>query len=96
MELEDRDCLSAKYTAGFTRVSPWWPWMRMGNAGIDGVLFGRMLSVKAAGTPEDIPSEVYEYIATHYPTYLEAPQDWDDGAPISTWEAYARDVPPEA
>jgi hypothetical protein len=24
-----------------------------------------------------------------------APDDWDDGGPISTWEAYARDVPPE-
>ena len=94
-ELEDRSCPSAKYTAAFTRVSPWWPWMRMGGSGIDGTLFGRMVSVKAAGRAEDVPSRVYEYVARHYPTYLEAPEDWDDGAPIGTWEAYARDVPPE-
>lgn len=94
-ELEDRSCLSAEYTAGFTRVSPWWPWMRMGKSDVKGVLFGRMLSVKASGMPEDVPPKVYDYIAKHYPTYLESPDDWDDGAPIGTWEAYARDIAPE-
>ena len=94
-QLEDRNCVSAHYTAGFSRLSPWWPWMLMGDAGIDGVLFGRMVSVKADGKPDDVPRKVYDYIAHHYPDYLEAPRDWDDGAPIGTWEAYARTVPPE-
>ena len=94
-ELEDRECLSARYTAGFSRMSPWWPWMLMGDADIDGVLFGRMVSVKASGSPDDVPRKVYDYVAENYPEYLEAPDDWDDGAPIGTWEAYARMIPPE-
>ena len=87
--------MSARYTAGFTRISPWWPWMRMGGSDVDGVLFGRMVSVKADGRRGDVPRKVYDYVASHYPAFLEAPDDWDDGAPIGTWEAFARDVPPE-
>ena len=94
-ELEDRSCLSARYTAGFSRLSPWWPWMLMGESGVEGVLFGRMVSVKAGGSPDDVPRKVFDYVAEHYPRYLEAPDDWDDGVPLGTWEAYARDVPPE-
>ena len=54
-----------------------------------------VVSVKAAGRPDDVPRVIYEHVARHHPEYLEAPDDWDDGHPLSTWEAYARDVPPE-
>ena len=94
-ELQDRSNPSARYTAGFSRMSPWWPWMLMGESGVDGVLFGRMMSVKQDGTPEEVPRKIYDYVAKHHPDYLEAPEDWDDGHPIGTWEAYARDVPAE-
>jgi hypothetical protein len=36
-----------------------------------------------------------DYTEKHYSEYLEPCTDWDDGGPIGTWEAYARDVPPE-
>ena len=94
-ELNDRSAPSARFTAGFSRMSPWWPWMRMGETGIAGVLFGRMISVKSDGRPDDVPREIFDYTARNHPDFLEAPDDWDDGAPIGTWEAYARDVPPE-
>jgi hypothetical protein len=93
--LEDRSVGSAPFTAGFSRLSPWWPWMRMGRSGIDGVLFGRMFSRKVVRGLEDIPAPVLEHTERHHPEFLEPPGDWDDGGPISTWEAYARDVPPE-
>jgi hypothetical protein len=94
-ELSDRSLPSARYTAGFTRISPWWPWMQMGESGIDGVLFGRMISVKADGRPDNVPKSIYDYVSQHHPDFLESPEDWDDGQPIGTWEAYARQVPPE-
>lgn len=93
--LEDRSVDSAHFSAGFSRLSPWWPWMRMGNSGVDGVLFGRMFSRKVLRGLEDIPAPVLDHTQRHHPEFLEAPDDWDDGAPISTWEAYARDIPPE-
>ena len=94
-ELEDRSCDSANFTAGFSRLGPWWPWMRMGGSGVQGVLFGRMFSRKVVRGLEDIPAPILEHTQRHHPDFLEAPTDWDDGAPISTWEAFAREVPPE-
>lgn len=94
-ELEDRSNPSAKYTAGFSRMSPWWPWMLMGDSGVDGVLFGRMISVKAQGKPDDVPRKIYDYVARHHSDFLEAPTDWDDGQPLGTWEAYAANVAAE-
>ena len=38
-ELEDRACASARYVAGFTRLSPWWPWMLMGRQRISTACF---------------------------------------------------------
>jgi hypothetical protein len=94
-QLEDRSVASAHYTAGFSRLSPWWPWMRMGASGVDGVLFGRMFSRKVVRGPQDIPAPILAHTEAHHPEFLEPPDDWDDGGPISTWEAFARDVPPE-
>ena len=94
-ELEDRSNPCARFNCGFSRLSPWWPWMKMGGSGIDGVLFGRMHSHKSNAGFTDIPDKVLAYTERHYPEYLEPCTDWEDGAPIGTWEAYARDTPPE-
>ncbi|MEH6550733.1 MAG: DUF1838 family protein [Pseudomonadales bacterium] len=94
-DLANRELASAPYTCGFSRLSPWWPWMKMGQSGIDGHLFGRMHSHKSNQGFTDIPPKVLAYAEKHHPEYLEACTDWDDGFPIGTWEAYARDTGPE-
>jgi hypothetical protein len=94
-ELADRDNPCARFQCGFSRLSPWWPWMRMGGSGVDGTLFGRMHSHKGNRGFEDIPTAILEYTQQQHPEFLEPCDDWDDGFPIGTWEAYARSVPPE-
>ncbi|MGK0499450.1 MAG: hypothetical protein ACJAYG_001091 [Oceanicoccus sp.] len=94
-ELQDRSNPCATFNCGFSRMSPWWPWMKMGGSGIDGVLFGRMHSHKSNNGYVDIPSKVLAYTEQYYPEFLEPVEDWDDGFPMGTWEAYARDVKPE-
>ena len=94
-DLEDRDNPCAPFSCGFSRLSPWWPWMRMGQSGVEGVLFGRMNSHKTNQGYTDIPPKVLAYAERHHPQFLEPCSDWDDGFPIGTWEAYAREVPPE-
>ncbi|GMG86277.1 DUF1838 domain-containing protein [Biformimicrobium ophioploci] len=94
-EISDRDTPSASFSCGFSRLSPWWPWMKMGQSGIDGVLFGRMNSHKSNQGLVDVPRKVLDYTERYHPEYLEPCTDWDDGFPIGTWEAYARDVAPE-
>ena len=94
-ELEDPSTRSARFQAGFTRLSPWWPWMQMGRSGVDGVLFGRMHSYKLRSGFDDIPRPLLTHVERHHAEYLEPATEWGEGQPIGTWEAYARDVPPE-
>jgi uncharacterized protein DUF1838 len=94
-QLADRSTLSADYRCGFSRTGPWWPWMRMGNSGVKGHIFGRMHSIKTNSGLDDISPKVLAYTEKYHPEFLEACTDWDDGSPMGTWEAYARDVPAE-
>ena len=69
--------------------------MMMGGSDVNGGLFGRMHSRKSDEGFTDIPPILMAYAEKNCPDYLEPCTDWDDGYPIGTWEAYARDVPPE-
>lgn len=96
-EMQDRSAPSCRYTAGFSRLSQWWPWMRMGGHALaeTGVLFGRMFSHKGLQGYGDVPPKVLACIEKHAPEYLEPPADWPQVAPHGTWEAYAAEVPRE-
>lgn len=94
-ELEDRDLPSAHFRAGFSRVSPFWPWMRMGQSGVDGVMFGRLFSRTTHRGRDDLPPALRERIEAEAPDYLDYPEDWDENAVLSSWEAFARDIPRE-
>jgi hypothetical protein len=94
-EIDDRSVESARFTAGFTRQAPWWPWMRMGQSGVDGVLIGRMHSYKITGGVEDIPPAVLKRVERDRPDLLEEPTDGPDEGVRGTLEAYAEEVPPE-
>jgi hypothetical protein len=96
-EMQDRSAPACRYTAGFSRLSQWWPWMRMGGHELaeSGVLFGRMFSHKGLKGYGDVPPKVLAYIEKHAPEYLEPPTDWPQVLPRGTWEAFAEEVPPE-
>lgn len=96
-QLEDRDLPSAHFRAGFSRISPFWPWMRMGGSGVEhGVMTGRLHSRKTINGLDDIPPKLLERTLKQVPHFLEPPTDWDMGPILSSWEAYKRDTPPEA
>ncbi|MBH0113370.1 DUF1838 family protein [Novosphingobium sp. YJ-S2-02] len=94
-EIDDRSLASARYHAGFTRQGPWWPWMMMGESGVDGVLMGRMHSYKITGTAEDILPAVRRHVERVRPDLFEEPTDGPDHGVVDTWGRYARDVAPE-
>lgn len=94
-EIDDRSVPSARFHAGFTRQGPWWPWMKMGQSGVQGVLMGRMFSYKITGTVDDIPKVVLKRIERDRPDLLDEPTDGPDEGVRGTLEAYAEDVPPE-
>lgn len=94
-EIDDRSLPSARYTGGFMRQGPWWPWMKMGQSGVDGVLIGRMHSYKITGTVDDIPRVVLDKAARDHPELFDPPTDGPDKGVVDTFGKYARDVPPE-
>ena len=69
--------------------------MRMGGSGVDGLMFGRLFSRTARRGLDDLPRPVLDRIVRDAPDYLQAPTDWDLGPILSSWEAFARDVPAE-
>ncbi|MGI9308391.1 MAG: DUF1838 family protein [Gammaproteobacteria bacterium] len=96
-ELEDRSAPSSRFTAGFSRVSEFWPFMEMGGTPYaDGVLFGRMFSHKGLKGYDDVPPKVLAYVEKHAPDFLTVPDDWTPNTTrVETWKAYAKDVAPE-
>jgi len=95
-QMQDRSEPTVRYQAGFSRVSQWWPWMRMGGSGLETeVLFGRMFSHKGLPDCGDVPPKVLAYIEKHVPEYLEPPDYWPEVLPKGTWEAFAEEVPRE-
>ncbi len=94
-EIDDRSLETATFSAGFTRQAPWWPWMLMGQSGVDGVLIGRMHSYQITGGPEDVPKAVLKRVERDRPDLLEEPEDGPDFGVRGTLEEYAETVPPE-
>ncbi len=96
-ELEDQDLPSARFTAGFSRISQFWPFMEMGGTPYaKGSLFGRMFSHKGLSGYDEVPRKLLDYIEKHSPDSLTLPDTWElDNSRVETWKAYALDVPPE-
>ena len=96
-ELEDRDIPTSRFTAGFTRLSQFWPFMEMGGTPYaEGALFGRMFSHKGLQGFADVPPKLLAYMEKHTPESLTLPDHWNPGnSRVDTWKAYAKDVPPE-
>ncbi|MAF83861.1 MAG: DUF1838 family protein [Gammaproteobacteria bacterium] len=96
-ELEDRDIPTSRLTAGFSRISQFWPFMEMGGTPYaNGSLFGRMFSHKGLSGYDDVPPKVLAYLEKHAPDFLTLPDHWNiNTRRVETWKAYAYDVPPE-
>lgn len=96
-EVEDRSVPTARFLAGFSRISQAWPWMKMGGSGMEDVqLFGRMFSHKGLPGTADIRPKVRDYIEKHAPEYLTLPDKWEmESFRVDTWSCYAADIPPE-
>ncbi len=94
-DLHDPDKPFARFMAGFVRQMPWLPWMRMGQSGINGLMYLRAHSYKITGTMDDIPRPLLARLERDYPHLLETPKDWEPGPVSSTWDYYTKVVPPE-
>lgn len=74
-ELENPDVSTADYSGCWTRVGPWLPWMRQGQA--DGNLFFRTFMTKL-NSADELSPRFKAHIEKHLPEYFVAP-------PAETW-----------
>ncbi len=93
MSLEDMqnpDLTSIEYSGTWARITPWLPWMLMGQAP------GHIVYQTFMGgydKLEDIPKDILEYTEKNYEKYL-TPPDSDYGPSLSSLENYAREQEP--
>lgn len=96
-DLEDRQKPWAASRAGYLRMAPWLPWMRMGQSGVPGTMLAWSYNYSLTGGLEDVPGQVRAYLEKTDPSLLEVPNTWEPiRAPwSSTWSYYAAHAEPE-
>jgi hypothetical protein len=90
-DLQNPELTTIESTGVWGRVTPWLPWMLMGQ--VDGhCLYNcNFASVKRL---EDMPDQrIVEHIAKKYPKFLDAPTEWEEPS-LSSLEWYAREQKP--
>ena len=77
-------------TGTWARITPWLPWMLMGQAE------GHILYQTFMGSRhslDDIPVDIVEYTNKNYPKFLSAPDVWEEPS-LSSIERYSREQKP--
>jgi len=91
-ELENPDVTSADYSGTWTRVGPWLPWMRQGQADGNLVFSTFMTKLKSA---DELSPRFRQQIETRLPEYFVAPPPETWGAKNdSSFSVYARENEP--
>ncbi|MCC5794287.1 MAG: DUF1838 family protein [Chromatiales bacterium] len=89
-DLENPALSAVPYHGTWHRVTPWLPWMLMGQTPGHCVYTSTMASLESV---EQLPRKVLDYTEKHRPEMLKAPTE-DYGPSHSSLEHYARDQKP--
>ena len=89
-EVENPELTSINYTGTWTRITPWMPWMLMGQEPGHTLYVGSMI-----GGPDHrvISPQALAYAEKNYPQFLSAPTE-DYGPSYSSLELYPRTQQP--
>ena len=90
-ELEDPNLTSVKYEGSWQRITPWLPWMLMGDEP-GHVLYAS--SMFGSSSRDIIPQKCQEFSEANRPGFLSAPTE-DYGPSISSLEYYAKEQTPQ-
>jgi hypothetical protein len=90
-DMQDPKVTSLDYRGVWNRITPWLPWMLMGQA--EGNCQYACFMGTAAHPGDVLPRTVVDYAEKHYAKYFEAPKTWTD-VRHSSLENYARTQKP--
>ena len=89
-DLEDPSLTSVEFTGTWSRVTPWLPWMLMGQAPGHILYMGFMGGYDNLNMASDA---VIKYAQKHHPKFFDAPAEWVEPS-LSSLEDYARTQKP--
>jgi len=89
-DLEDTSKTSVEYSGAWSRITPWLPWMLMGQAPGHAFYMGTM---GAYDNLDMLSDNAREYAEKNYPKYFDAPEKWEEPS-LSSLEDYARTQKP--
>jgi len=89
-DLANLEITSVQYSGAWSRITPWLPWMLMGEA--PGFCYYDC-QMGAYDNMEVLSPKVRAYAEKYYPKYFEAPTEWVDPS-YSSLENYAREQTP--
>jgi hypothetical protein len=91
-DLQDPKKTTLDYTGTWNRITPWLPWMLMGQRP------GQCQYACFMGTTRDLEAvlsrPVLDYAQKHYAKYFDAPTEWTAGPSLSSLEHYAQRATP--
>ncbi len=86
-DLLDPETDSARAHVGWSRLSDWLPWMKMG--GREGAVYMHTAGLKLSSW-DALPDNMKAEIEAHYPDYREPPPLTDDRPNVTSWIYYRR------
>jgi hypothetical protein len=89
-DLENPDLTAVPYHGTWLRITPWLPWMLMGQTPGHCLYTSQMTSLDSV---EELPADVREFAEKHHPGILQAPTE-DYGPSHSSLEHYSRQQTP--
>jgi hypothetical protein len=90
-EMQDKSKTSLGFHGTWSRVTPWLPWMLMGQA--EGHCQYMTYQGSGQNIEDVLPRKVLDFIERKYPLYLNAPTEWVDPS-LSSIERYALEQQP--
>lgn len=89
-DAENPELTHLPHNGVWSRITPWLPWMLMGQAPGHIFYMGRFTSIENL---DPVPQDVLARVRAEYPKYLVAPEKWEEPS-LSSLENYARTEKP--
>lgn len=85
-DMQNEELTTLVSRGSWNRVTPWLPWMYMGQA--PGHILYACETYSGGDDPSFIPEKILKYTETNYPEFMEAPTEWYEPS-FSSLENYA-------
>jgi hypothetical protein len=91
-DIQDRRKTSLTYTGTWSRITPWLPWMLMGQAP-GHIWYQTYQGAEDSFDALPVDRKIKDYVAKNFPLYLDAPTEWKEPS-LSSIENFAREQKP--